>query len=129
MENRYLGVITGDLYRSTAGLERGISYQNIMSLLRKNITIKTIRYWRYRIFRGDSFQISCNDPAYLIEIAAYLRSFLLSLSEDIDDNKYDARMSLNITKFNRFSGYNSSVYEKAFIESGRALDDMPKTEC
>lgn len=35
MENRYLGVITGDLYRSTAGLERGISYQNIMSLLRK----------------------------------------------------------------------------------------------
>ncbi|EMM0522937.1 hypothetical protein REY81_004819 [Klebsiella pneumoniae] len=127
MENRYLGVITGDLYRSTAGLERGISYQNIMSLLRKKI-LQSKRYdiEGIEFFRGDSFQISCNAPAYLIEIAAYLRSFLLSLSEDIDDNKYDARMSLNITKFNRFSGYNSSVYEKAFIESGRALDDMPK---
>lgn len=127
MEYRYLGVITGDLYRSTAGLERGIAYQDIMEELRHRI----LRSERYDIediefFRGDSFQISCKNPSYLIEIITYIRSFLMSLSEGNDDNRYDARMSLNISKLNLFSGYKHSVYEKAFIDSGRALDNMPK---
>ncbi|HHQ6630419.1 TPA: hypothetical protein ACSTL1_001865 [Serratia fonticola] len=129
MEYRYLGVITGDLYKSTAGLERGIAYQGIMEQLRRRIT-QSKRYdiEGIEFFRGDSFQISCKDPSYLVEIAAYIRSYLLSLSEEDDDNRYDARMSLNITQFNRFSGYHHSVYEKAFIDSGRTLDDMPKNK-
>lgn len=129
MEYRYLGVITGDLYKSTAGLERGIVYQSIMDQLRRRITQSK----RYDIdgidfFRGDSFQISCKDPSYLVEIATYIRAYLLSLSDEADGNRYDARMSLNITQYNRFSGYSDSVYEKAFIDSGRTLDDMPKNK-
>ncbi|QSD36945.1 hypothetical protein H5A40_07520 [Pectobacterium brasiliense] len=129
MEYRYLGVITGDLYRSTAGLERGIAYQNIMEHLRRHITqSKKYDIEGIEFFRGDSFQISCKDPSYIVEIAAYIRAYLLSLSDEGDDNRYDARMSLNINKFNRFSGYSNSVYEKAFIDSGRALDNMPKNK-
>lgn len=129
MEYRYLGVITGDLYKSTAGLERGIAYKSIMDQLRQRIT-QSKRYdiEGIEFFRGDSFQISCRDPSYMVEIAAYIRCYLLALSEKDDDNRYDARMSLNITQLNRFSGYNHSAYEKSFIDSGRALDDMPKNK-
>lgn len=128
MQNRFLGVITGDLYRSTAGFDRGKSYESIMDVLK--ISLNNSK--RYRIdtmdfFRGDSFQITV-DPAYIIELAAYIRSYLISLSDEEEDIKYDARMSIAINKINIYSGINKTFHEKALIDSGRALDSMPKNK-
>ncbi|MBQ0396702.1 hypothetical protein J7S99_03680 [Providencia rettgeri] len=128
MQNKFLGVITGDLYRSTAGFERGKSYESIMDALKISL-YNTNRYHIDTVdfFRGDSFQITV-EPAFIIELATYIRSHLLSLSDDTEDIKYDARMSIVIDKVNIYSKTSKNFYEKAFIDSGRALDAMPKNK-
>lgn len=128
MPHKFIGVITGDLYRSTAGYDRGKSYLSIMDAMKISLNYtKRYRIDEMNFFRGDSFQITV-DPPYIIELAAFLRTNLLSLSEEGEDIKYDARLSININKINHYSGFNKSVYEKAFIDSGRALDAMPKNK-
>jgi hypothetical protein len=127
MKSKFLGVITGDLYRSTSGFERGKSYESIMDALKLSLSYSK----RYRIdviefFRGDSFQITV-DPVFIVELVTYIRAYLLSLSDE-DDVKYDARMSISINKSNQFSGINYTFHEKALIDSGRALDAMPKNK-
>lgn len=128
LENRHIGVITGDLFKSTKGYDRGYLYQNIMSVL-KDYLNDSRRYdiKKFEFFRGDSFQITLTDPTNIIEIATYIRAYLISLTdEDNDDANYDARMSLAVYQMNRYSGYEDSVYEKVYISSGRTLDNMSK---
>lgn len=129
MDEKYVGVITGDLFKSTAGRDRGYSYMKIMDTLTQRLNSSKVSN-RYIIesmdfFRGDSFQITL-DPYSVIEIATYIRVYLLSLSDEMEEAKYDARMSISINSFNKYSRYNDSVFEKAHIDSGRALDSMPK---
>lgn len=128
VESKFIGVITGDLYKSTAGYDRGLSYQNIMESLKKEFYLKKrYSFGKIEYFRGDSFQISISDPSYIIEVAAYIRAYLLSLTDD-DDNKYDARMSLNISRLNKYTNQNETYFEKAFVVSGRNLDNMQKNK-
>lgn len=128
MESKFIGVITGDLYKSTAGYDRGLSYQNIMESLKKEFFVqKRYHFEKIEYFRGDSFQISISDPSYIVEVAAYIRAYLLSLTDD-EDSRYDARMSLNISRFNRYTSQSETYFEKAFVVSGRNLDNMPKNK-
>jgi len=124
---RNIGVITGDLYRSTSGYERGITYQTAMKTLEKKIKNNP----RYEIaeidfFRGDSFQITLLNPIPLLEIAVYIRACLIALTENKDGPRFDARLSMSIFASNKYSSVSDSVFEQAHIASGRSLDKMKK---
>lgn len=125
---RSIGVITGDLYRSTAGYERGITYQTVMSMLESKIRNNP----RFDVadidfFRGDSFQITLYNPASLLEIAVYVRTYLIALTESKEGPRLDARLSMSIFASNKSSSFSESVFEQAHIASGRSLDKMKKS--
>ena len=124
---RSIGVITGDLFRSTAGYERGVTYENVMRTLEKAVT----RNPRYEIskmdfFRGDSFQITLTDPISILELSTYIRAYLKSLPENEGKISYDARLSISVYPTNKYSTYNESIFEQAYIYSGRNLEKMKK---
>ncbi|KQN55656.1 hypothetical protein GKQ23_12070 [Erwinia sp. E602] len=125
--SKLIGVITGDLFRSTAGLTRGIIYQRVMQQLEQTI----VSHPRFdvaemELFRGDAFQITLNDPSTLPELAAWLRASLMALPEEQDGVRYDARMSLTIFTRNRYSSFKESAFEQAHIVSGRNLETLDK---
>ncbi|PMQ07958.1 Thiopurine S-methyltransferase [Pseudomonas sp. AD21] len=122
-----IGVITGDLYKSSVGYERGLPYLKSMeSVLNKLKNVDMFSIQNIDIFRGDFFQITLNDPAYFLDLAVYLRARLISLSDDIE-TKYDARLSLSYSEVD-FSAElrDRSYFEDAYLLSGRGLDAMPK---
>ncbi|UDI93672.1 hypothetical protein [Pseudomonas sp. IAC-BECa141] len=122
-----VGVLTGDLYKSSVGYERGLPYLKSMeSVLNKLKNVDMFSIQNIDIFRGDFFQITLNDPAYFFDLAVYLRARLISLSDDIE-TKYDARLSLSYSEVD-FSAElrDRSYFEDAYLLSGRGLDAMPK---
>ncbi|MCF5509717.1 hypothetical protein GIV66_31325 [Pseudomonas sp. PA-3-11C] len=122
-----IGVITGDLYKSSVGYERGLPYLKSMETVLKNLeSLDMFSIQKIDIFRGDFFQITLSDPAYFLDLAVYLRSCLISLSDDIE-KKYDARLSLSYSEMDLFTELRDrSYFEEAYLLSGRGLDDMPK---
>jgi len=125
--NLYLGVITGDLFRSSTGIDRGIIYVKIMDTMLKNIMEnEDFKVDSAKSFRGDSFQIVTNNPSELLRVAIYIRSYLRSYSDDNSNVKYDARLSMSIDKYNKYNNRIDSVFESAQIKSGRKLDNLDR---
>ncbi|EAZ9290618.1 TPA: hypothetical protein G8N62_004641 [Salmonella enterica] len=129
MENRYMGVITGDLVTSMGGLDRGITYSQIATTMLKEVT----RHDWYGVsktefFRGDSFQITVESPQSILEMAAFIRTYLISLTDVYELTKLDARLSISIEMLNKYSQYDESAYEVAYILSGRNLETMHKAK-
>ncbi|MBN7822626.1 hypothetical protein KUU21_05185 [Pseudomonas aeruginosa] len=122
-----IGVITGDLYKSSIGYERGLPYLKSMETVLKNLEhLDMFSIQQVDIFRGDFFQITLSEPAYFLDLAVYLRSHLISLSDDIE-MKYDARLSLSYSEIDLSAELkNRSYFEDAYLLSGRGLDHMPK---
>ena len=122
-----IGVITGDLYKSSVGYERGLPYLKSMEAILKNLqNLDMFFIQKVDIFRGDFFQITLSDPAYFLDLAVYLRSCLISLSDDAE-TKYDARLSLSYSEMDLSTELRDrSYFEDAYLLSGRGLDDMPK---
>lgn len=122
-----IGVITGDLYKSSVGYERGLPYLKSMETVLKNLEkLEMFSIQKIDIFRGDFFQITLSDPAYFLDLAVYLRSCLISLSDDIE-TKYDARLSLSYSEMDFSTELKDrSYFEEAYLLSGRGLDNMPK---
>lgn len=122
-----IGVITGDLYKSSVGYERGLPYLKSMEAILKNLqSLDMFFIQKVDIFRGDFFQITLSDPAYFLDLAVYLRSCLISLSDDAE-TKYDARLSLSYSEMDLSTELRDrSYFEDAYLLSGRGLDDMPK---
>ncbi|MGR7526689.1 hypothetical protein [Klebsiella aerogenes] len=128
MENRYIGVITGDLVNSSDGKERGFTYREVVSTLLKEIS----RHDWYSVskaefFRGDSFQITMESPQSILEVAAYIRTYLISLTGAHELANLDARLSLSIEKLNKYSQHTESAYEQAYVLSGKNLDSMHRS--
>lgn len=129
MENRYMGVITGDLVTSMGGLDRGITYRQIATTMLNEVT----RHDWYGVsktefFRGDSFQITVESPQSILEMAAFIRTYLISLTDVYELTKLDARLSISIEMLNKYSQYDESAYEVAYILSGRNLELMHKAK-
>jgi hypothetical protein len=124
-----VSVITGDLYKSSVGYERGLPYLKSMEAVLKNLeSLDMFSIQKIDIFRGDFFQITLSDPAYFFDLAVYLRSCLISLSDDIQ-MKYDARLSLSYSEIDLSADLrNRSYFEDAYLLSGRGLDNMPKNK-
>ena len=125
-----MGVITGDLYRSSTDYERGVSYIGLMEvMLEKIIKNNRLRVSDVDFFRGDSFQITSKDPINLLCIADYIRAYLRSYSETNDDKgMYDARLAISIDKVNKYRRDVNSIFESAQIKSGRSLDLIENNE-
>lgn len=129
MENRYIGVITGDLVTSSIGLIRGFTYRQIATTMLKEVS----RHDWYGVsktefFRGDSFQITVESPQSILEMAAFIRTYLISLTDVYELTKLDARLSISIEMLNKYSKYDESAYEVAYILSGRNLEPMHKAK-
>lgn len=122
-----ISVITGDLYKSSVGYERGLPYLKSMeTILKKVESLDLFSIQKIDIFRGDFFQITLSDPTYFIDLAVYLRSCLISLSDDLEI-KYDARLSLSYSEIDASTELRDrSYFDDAYLLSGRKLDDMPK---
>lgn len=122
-----VSVITGDLYKSSVGYERGLPYLKSMEAILKNVErLDIFPIQKIDVYRGDFFQITLNDPAYFIDLAVYLRSCLISISDDMDI-KYDARLSLSYSEIDPSAELRDrSYFEDAYLLSGRGLDSMPK---
>ncbi|EKN3982456.1 hypothetical protein RSJ44_003379 [Yersinia enterocolitica] len=114
-----IGVITGDLVGSTKS-DTTVSYvailETCMAIVNRNYSGT-----KAEVFRGDSFQISFEYPQYIIEVAIFLRAFLISQSEN-NNNKYDARLSIVISDNDKSEFF----FGKAYVDSGRRLDKMNK---
>lgn len=124
---RSIGVITGDMFKSTAGYERGLTYEQAMKTLVGAIK-QNPRYdiSKIEFFRGDSFQITLADPASILELSVFIRTYLISLPEGEDGVRYDAKLSVSIFLTNQYSSFNESFFEQAHIDSGRNLEKMNK---
>lgn len=122
-----IAVITGDLYRSSTGYERGLPYLKSMEIVLKNLeSLDMFSIQKIDIFRGDFFQITLSDTAYFLDLAVYLRSCLISLSDNIA-TKYDARLSLSYSEVDlTLELKDRSYFEDAYLLSGRGLDCMPR---
>ncbi|GKX46120.1 hypothetical protein [Pectobacterium carotovorum] len=125
--SKNIGVITGDLFRSSVGYERGFTYEKVMKTLEGEV-IGNPRYniSKMEFFRGDSFQITLSDPVSILELSTYIRAYLISLQEGEDNIRFDARLSVSVYPTNKFSSFNESVFEKAHIDSGRNLEKMKR---
>jgi hypothetical protein len=122
-----IAVITGDLYKSSKGYERGLPYLKSMETILKKIDKSDMFYVSHiDIFRGDFFQITLSNPAFLFDLAVYVRASLISLSDDLH-TKYDARLSLAYGEKDQSVDLEErSYFEEAYLISGKALDEMPK---
>ena len=122
-----IAVITGDLYRSSTGYDRGLPYVKSMeSMLRKISDDSAFLVRKIDVFRGDFFQITLHEPTTIFEVSVYIRSFLIALTEE-NGIKYDARLSLSYSETNSSVGIDSkSYFEEAYIISGKNLDFMEK---
>ncbi len=129
MENRYIGVITGDLVNSSDGKERGITYREVVNTLLREVSQHD---WysisKAEFFRGDSFQITMESPQSILEVAAFIRTYLISLTDVHELAHLDARLSLSIEMLNKYSQYTESAYEQAYILSGKNLESMHKSK-
>lgn len=129
MENRYIGVITGDLVNSSDGKERGITYNAVVNTLLREVSRHD---WysisKFEFFRGDSFQITMESPQSILEVAAFIRTYLISLTDVHELAHLDARLSLSIEMLNKYSQYTESAYEQAYIMSGKHLESMHKSK-
>jgi len=122
-----IAVITGDLYRSSTGYDRGLPYVKSMENMLKQISDdSSFLVRKIDIFRGDFFQITLYEPNTIFEVSVYIRSFLIALTEE-NEIKYDARLSLSYSETNSSAGTDGkSYFEEAYIISGKNLDAMEK---
>lgn len=126
----FIGIITGDLYKSSTNYSKGVSYLKVMeSMLNQIMKNDSLKISSVDSFRGDSFQITSHNPINLLRTAVFIRSYLRSYSDNFDDeNMYDARVAISIDSINKYKIDKSSIFESAQIKSGRGLDLMSDKE-
>ena len=125
----YIGVITGDIIDSTKILEEGYR-DKLLSTMHLAIQEMTdYKLWgrvKIEIFRGDSFQITVDEPTYITDIAIAFRSKLIANSGS--DTRWDARLGLGIGEQEYLSEKISESDGQAFHLSGQAFDSLQKND-
>lgn len=107
-----IAVITGDLVNSaTAGPE------GWMDMLRHFLNRQGTSPERWEIFRGDSFQFTCDPPDALFEFL-----ILKSMVKQIAD--LDVRVSIGVGTADYKASRITESNGEAFVRSGRTFDSM-----
>src|SRR5258708_36131707 len=114
-------VITGDIVHSTLlGKETGRKLtKQIQQLFRAN---------KFEFYRADSFQAYIKNAAEALRLALLCRTAAISLLPDEAMISTDIRISIGIGKVIAPVRQLKTAKGEAFILSGRAYDEIVKTE-
>lgn len=114
-------VLTGDIVNSTL-LDR-LAEKKLLQRL-----TQVFRPHKLEFYRGDSFQAYVKLPAEALRLALLCRTAALSLSTEQIPVSYDTRISIGIGKVNTPVRALKTAKGPAFILSGRAFDEIIKTD-
>ncbi|MEO6220751.1 MAG: hypothetical protein ABIO81_10015 [Ginsengibacter sp.] len=109
-------VLTGDIVNSTRlalGKEKAL-----VKLLEQ-----VLQPYKYEFYRGDSFQVLIKDAGDSLRIALLCRTGAISITE----NKADVKISIGLGEISERIKTLGSAKSEAFIISGRAFDELEKT--
>jgi hypothetical protein len=115
-------VITGDIVNSTllAPHLEELLFGGVQNLLSGYLT---------EFYRGDSFQTYMQDPAGALRVALLIRALAVSLTATEEEPALsDVRISIGIGPVVFPLVSPGTAKGKAFLLSGRGLDDIQKTE-
>ncbi len=110
-------VLTGDIVNSTK-----------LSPAKEKALIKSLEQvlqpYKYEFYRGDSFQVLMKDAGNSLRIALLCRTVAISITEK---NETDVKISIGLGEVNERIKTLGAAKGEAFIISGRAFDEMEKT--
>lgn len=83
--------------------------------------------YRFEFYRGDSFQVYIKDARLALETALLCRTAAISMAQDIKSFIPDIRIGIGIGKAKEPNGTLGAARGEAFVLSGRALDQIAKS--
>jgi hypothetical protein len=113
-------VITGDIVNSTR-----LAAAKEKKLLR--VLQQVLAPHQFEFYRGDSFQVYQMNAGGALKTALLCRTAAISISQGEESASSDVRVSIGIGKAKVPVKTLSTAKGEAFILSGRAFDDMAKT--
>lgn len=84
--------------------------------------------YRHEFYRGDSFQVYMKEPDKALETALKCRTMAISLTKEESQVVSDVRTSIGLGTVEHPVHSLATARGDAFLLSGRALDEMGKTE-
>lgn len=114
-------VLTGDIVHSTLldGLQEKKLLGELQDILSPN---------KYEFFRGDSFQVYLPDASQALKTAMLCRITAIALMPENSPVTTDIRISIGIGEVHAPVKTLATAKGEAFLLSGRALDNLEKTE-
>jgi len=88
-------------------------------------TLLSGRVFHLEFYRGDAFQLLCNDDYHALSTAIGIRAFTQSY---IPNNTIDIRVSLAVGDIDRWPSDNIQAEGRALTLSGKGLDLISKTK-
>jgi len=114
-------VITGDIVNSTK--LKAAKEKKLLMMLQE-----VLLPYQYEFYRGDSFQVYQKDAAAALKTALLCRTAAICISPGNDVNTAtDVRISIGISTVKTPVKVLSNAKGEAFILSGRAFDEIAKT--
>lgn len=110
-------VLTGDIVNSTklpSAKEKGL-----IKLLEQIFTP-----YKYEFYRGDSFQVLVKDASVSLRIALLCRTAAIGI---VENNVADVKISIGLGEVDDRIKTLGSAKGEAFLLSGRAFDELEKT--
>ncbi|MEO6229507.1 MAG: hypothetical protein ABIP10_05225 [Ferruginibacter sp.] len=114
-------VLTGDIVNSTR-----LSAAKEKKLL--NILQRLLNPYQFEFYRGDSFQVYIKQPKEALQVALLCRSAAISITQSEQLIVSDVRLSIGIGEVNTRVVSLGAAKGEAFVLSGRAFDEIAKTD-
>ena len=116
-----IAVITADIVNSTRlkKAEEKMLISNLSSIL---------KLYKFEFYRGDSFQAYIADPKQALKVVFQARAAAKRLSSGFSSPFADIRASIGIGNITTAVRDLKTAKGEAFLLSGRAFDEMSKTE-
>lgn len=110
-----VAIITGDIINSSK-----VDIDKWLPLLKETLKRfgKAPKEWD--IYRGDSFQLKIDDPAYAIEVALIIKASIKTIK------KLDVRMSIGLGDVTHSASRITESNGTAFIHSGERFETLKK---
>ena len=114
-------VLTGDIVNSTK-LKKAVE-KKLLLLLHA-----TLSDYKFEFYRGDSFQVYVTNPSEALKTALLCRTAAISISKNEEINLSDVRVSIGIGTVKTLVKTLGAAKDEAFVLSGRAFDELEKSE-
>ena len=111
-------VLTGDIVNSTK-----LPSAKEKALLK--LLDQVLKPYKYEFYRGDSFQVLIKEAGDFLRIALLCRTVAIGITEN---NEADVKVSIGLGEVDSRIKTLGSAKGEAFIISGRAFDELEKTD-